>query len=403
MIEVKKTKIIISVMMILMISIIGIGDIAPVPVQPQYTPDQTGNITKLEIIPQYSNIRLQPGENKEIIVTVRNRDKKPANINTNIGIMNGFIDIGWITVTPTKAEIPVGKSAKFTIKVSIPKDASIGSSNIQIAFTDDILPNSEPIPSPIYLNAFQLSVDIWTPPKLQIMVPNINGQLEAGNKYDYDIQVKNIGDKDIGIDPMLGNDMYYGPYGISILTDKSITIKAPKSIHAGEIGTIKIHIDVPKDARGFYNNYIDLGADDPSIREGEARISLSFNIWTQPKEPFIKKFTLDNNSDITIEITSNYYNFPMSIGEWKEPSFKTTIVGPEGEADLHMTKTVIKGNINMGSDKPPWETDTNSYQEMGNQYIFTYKTVGSKGEWKLKILPENTPGFDYSIIIGDNK
>lgn len=429
MVEIKKTKVIISMMILMMAFIIGIigigvatpvqpkdnvpeqiigaGDVTPVQPKDNVPPDQTGSITKLEIIPQYGNIRLQPGESKEIIVTVRNRDEKSVSINTNIGIMNGYIDIGWITVTPTKTEIPVGESKKFTIKVSVPKDASIGGSSIQIAFADGILPKpySEPIIPPIYNNAFQLSVDIWTPPKLQIMMPYINGQFEAGNKYDYEIKVKNIGDKEIGINPKLGNDMYYGPYPIPILADKYITIKAPNSIRAGEIETIKIHIDVPKDTRGYYNNYIDLGADDPSIREGDARISLSFNIWVQPTEPFIKKFSLDKKSDITVEITSNnYYNLPMPIGEWKEPSFETNLVGPEGEAGLQLTKTIMKGNVNMGSDKPILETDSNSaYQEMGGQYIFTYKTAGSIGEWKLKVLPKNVPGFDYSIIIGDNK
>ena len=311
MVKIKKATIIISIV-ILVISILGIGDITPV--KPQYTPGQTGNLAKLEIIPQYSNIRLQPGENKEIIVTVRNMGERSASINTNVGVISGYIDIGWINVNPTKTEIPVGESAKFAINVSAPKDASIGSSNVQITFDNGSLPSpyAEP-PLPMYINAFQLSVDIWTPPKLQIMVPYINGQFESGSAYDYEIKVKNIGDKEIRIDPRLGSDMY-GPYPVPILTDKSITIKAPKSILAGETGTIKIHIDIPKDARGYYNNYIDLGADDPSIREGDARISLSFNIWKQPKEPFIKKFYLDKRSDITVELTSNYYNFPMPLG-----------------------------------------------------------------------------------------
>ncbi len=394
MVEVKKTTIIISII-ILMTNILGIGDITPIPL---YTPDQTGNLTKFEIIPQYSNIRLQPGENKEITVIVRNRGEKSANINTNIEIMNGYyIDIGWINVTPAKTEIPAGESTKFIIKVSIPKDASIGSSDIQITFADGS------IPQPIYINAFQLSVEIWTPPKLQIMMPYINGQFEAGNIYDYEIKVKNIGDKEIKIDPRLGDDIY-GPYPIPILTDKSITIKAPKSILAGEIGIIKIRIDIPKDARGYYNNYIDIGADDLSIREGDTRISLSFNIWKQPKEPFIKKFSLDKKSDITVELTSNYYNFPISLGELKIPSFKTNIIGPNGETDLLITKTIIKGNINMGSDISPFATDSNfAYQDTGNQYIITYKTKGFKGDYKLKVLSKNIPGFDYSIIIGDNK
>jgi hypothetical protein len=398
MVKIKKTTIIISVV-ILVISILGIGDITPV--KPQYTPDQTGNITKLEIIPQYSNIRLQPGENKEIVITVRNMGGKSASISTNVEVTSGYIDIGWINVNPTKTEIPAGGSAKFAINVSVPKDASIGNSNVQITFDNGSNPYAGS-QLPMYINTFQLSVDIWTSPKLQIMVPYINGQLESGRAYDYEIKVKNIGDKEIRIDPRLGSDTY-GQYPVQI-SDKSITIKAPNSILAGETGTIKIHVDIPKDARGYYNNYIDLGADDPSIGEGDARISLSFNIWKQPKEPFVKKFSLDKKSDITVELTSNYYNFPIPLGERKEPSFETNIVGPDGYVDLLTTKTVLKGNVNMGSDVSQLITDSNvSYQDTGSQYIITYKAKGLKGDYRLEVLSKNVPGFDYSIITGDNK
>jgi len=55
----------------------------------------------------------------------------------------------------------------------------------------------------------------------------------------------------------------------------------------------------------------------------------------------------------------------------------------------------------MGGEIPPWEIDsTGIYQETGVQYMETYKIDGSVGEWKLKILPRNTQGFEYSITIG---
>ncbi|MDP2766216.1 MAG: hypothetical protein Q8O41_02020 [Candidatus Methanoperedens sp.] len=85
----------------------------------------------------------------------------------------------------------------------------------------------------------------------------------------------------------------------------------------------------------------------------------------------------------------------------KEPSFETTLEGPGGKVELNVTRVVIKGNVNMGGDLPPWEIDSASiYQEMGVQHIATYRTNGSPGEWKLSVLPRNTQGFEYSIIIG---
>jgi hypothetical protein len=373
--------------------------------------EQTGNFTKIDISPQYGNFRLQPGESKEITVTVRNKEKKAVSVKPNTVILpyDGYVvDTGWITVTPASAEIPAGGSQKFAIKASVPKDASIGNSGLQIAFTDEVMPTPYPQPFPNYIHAFQLSIDVWTPPKIQIMMPYISDQLEAGKEYNYEIKLKNTGDQAIGIDPKLGSDMYYGgPYGMMApaLTEDSITITAPLSIPAGATDTVKIHVKVPADAKGYYNGYIDLGIDDPSVRDWEGRVQLNFNIWKQPAEAFVRNFSLKEAAPITIEISSNnYYSYPFPNGQGtnaKEPSFETSLEGPGGKAPLNVTKTVIKGNVNMGGDRPPWEIDSASiYQEMGIQYMVTYRTDGLPGEWKLSVMPMNTQGFDYSITIG---
>ncbi|VVB90014.1 Fn3-like domain protein [uncultured archaeon] len=386
------------------------GVSAPAPVTPAVA-EQTGNFTKIDISPQYGNFRLQPGENKEITVTVRNKEKKAVNVKPNTVILpyGGYVvDPEWVTVTPGSTEIPAGGSQKFIIKASVPKDASIGNSGLQIAFTDEVMPTPYPQPIPNYIHAFQLSIDVWTPPKIQIMMPYINDQLEAGKEYNYDIKLKNTGDQAIGINPKLGSDMLYGgPYGMTApaLTEDSITITAPQRIQAGATETVKLHVKVPSDAKGYYNGYIDLEIDDPSIRDWEGRVQLSFNIWKQPTENFIKNFSLKESVPITIEISSNnYYGYPPINGQGtnaKVPSFDTSLEGPGGKAPLNVTKTVIKGNVNMGGDRPPWEIDSASiYQEMGIQYVVTYRTNGSPGEWKLSVLPMNTQGFDYSITIG---
>ncbi len=376
--------------------------------------EQAINFTKIEISPQYGNLRLQPGESKEITVTVRNKEKKAVSVKPNVVMFpyGGYmVDTEWITVTPASSEVPAGGSQKFTVKASVPIDASIGNSGIQIAFTDEVIPTPYPQPVPSYVHAFQLSVDVWTTPKLQIMTPYISDQLEAGKEYDYEIKLKNTGNQATGISPKLGNDnMYYsGPYGITTpaLVDDSISITAPKSVPAGTTGTVKIHVKVPGDAKGYYNGYIDLGIDDPSVRDWEGRVNLNFNIWKQPTEAFVKSFSLKEAAPIIIEVTSNsYYGYPLANGQGsnantKEPSFETSLTGPGGKAELKVTKTVIKGNVNMGGDRPPWEIDSASiYQEMGLQHVETYRTDGSSGEWKLSVLPRNTQGFDYSITIG---
>lgn len=363
-------------------------------------------MTKLSIWPQYANVRLQPGESKDTIVTVKNNDNKSINVVPKITAMPyGPYVIGnnFVTITPNNVDIPAGESVKFTVNVTVPQDAILGSSNVQISFANDTVGILDPIPMsmPTYSGAFQLSIEVWKPPNLQISTPFINDQIEAGKEYDYDIKVKNIGNSAVTIDPILVSDMYYGPAGMPLtLTEESIIITAPDSIPSGSIETINVHVIAPADTVGYYNGYIDLTPDDPSVVQGEARINIGLSIWKQPIEPYVKSFIVEKVVPITVEVSSYYNIFPYSNTARGYPSFDTSIVGPDGNADLNITKTVIKGNVNMGIDKPLWD-NTKTYQETGNQYLVTYKTNGSPGEWKLNILPNNTQGFDYSITIGE--
>ncbi len=369
--------------------------------------DPTNDITKLDIIPQYGNIRLQPGESKETIVTVKNNNNTSVNVQPNIAAMSYgsyVIDTNWITITPNNVDIPAGESVKFTINVSIPTNATIGSSSVQIVFTNEtVLPTEI---QPIYTDAFQLSIDVWKLPNLQTSTQYLNDQIEVGKVYDYEIKIKNTGNNVITINPKVVNDVFYGTYGISapILTEDSINITAPDNISAGAIETINIHVNTPTDVTGSYNGYIDLVSDDPLVQEGEGRISLSFNIWKQPTESFVKNFSLDRLAPIKIEISSYYNQYPYIKTRREEPSFDTKIVGPEGDVILNATKTVIKGNVNMGSDSPSWvNNNVSTYNDIGIQQIITYNAVGSPGEWKLNILPNNTQAFEYSITIGEDR
>jgi len=375
--------------------------------------EQAINFTKLEISPPYINFMLQPGESKEMTVTLKNKEKKAVNVkpNTVLAPYGGYnVDPEWIKVTPDSAEIPAGGSQKFTIKVTVPTDASIGYSSVQIAFTDEIMPAPYPNPFPSYIHALQVSLDIWTTPKIQIMTPYINDMLEAGKEYDYEIKLKNTGKETINIDPKMSSDnnrYYGGPYGqmSAAFTDDAITISAPSNVPAGTTEIVKVHVKVPIDAKGSYNGAINLNIDDASIQVYEGMVQMSFNVWTQPAEAFERIFNLKEAAPITIEISSgtNYNPYGQGIGEnKKEPSFETTLVGPGGQADIKATKTLIKGVVNMGGQIPPWELDSKGiYQENGVQLIETFNVSGSPGEWKLKVLPKNTESFEYSILIGE--
>ncbi|MCZ7402031.1 MAG: hypothetical protein O8C61_07395 [Candidatus Methanoperedens sp.] len=378
-------------------------------------PEQAINFTKLEISPPYINFMLQPGETKELTVTLKNKETTVVSVkpNTILAPYGGYnVYPEWIKITPESAEIPAGGSQKFTIKVSVPVDASIGGSGVQIAFTNETMPSPYPSPFPNYIHVLQVSLDIWTTPKIQIMTPYINDILEAGKEYDYEVKLKNVGTETINIDPKMSSDnnrYYGGPYGqmSAAFKDDAITISAPSNVPAGTTEIVKIHIKVPVDAKGSYNGAINLNIDDPSIQVYDGMVQMNFNVWTQPAEPFERSFKLEEAAPITIEVSSGInYNYPyggQAIGaDRKEPSFETTLDGPAGKADIKATKTLIKGVVNMGGQIPPWELDSKGiYQENGVQLIETYKVSGSPGEWKLKVLPKNTESFEYSILIGE--
>ncbi|VVB85167.1 Fn3-like domain protein [uncultured archaeon] len=380
----------------------------PVPVREL----QAMNFTKLEISPGYGNIRLQPGESKEMNVTIKNKDNKTVSVRPNIVTMPGeyVLDSAWIRITPDSADIPAGGSIKFTINASVPEDATVGYYSAEIAFTDEEMPTPYPQPFPYYIHALQLSVEIWSSPKIQISTPYISDQLESGKEYNFEIMLKNTGDKAVGINPTLGSDVYYGgPYGVMppASMEEAITITAPANIQAGSTGIVKVHVRVPSDATGYYNGYIDLGIDDPAVREWEGRVSLNFNIWNQPTEAFVRTFNLTKAVPITIEISSSYYASPYVNSQGttsREPSFEITLENPSGVITrLNLTKRLIKGSVNLGSDSTilSGTTGNSMYQENGIQYIETYMANGQPGTWKLRVLPGNTQGFEYGITIGE--
>jgi len=380
------------------------------------------NFTKLEISPRYGNTRLKPGEDKEMSVTIKNKEKKPVSVKPGIVIPpygEYMMEKEWVSVTPGTADIPAGGSQKFTVKVTIPNDASTGYYNAQVAFTDEEIPSPYPQPIPNYVHAYQLSIDVWTPPKVQILRPYITDQLESGKEYDYIINLKNTADKAIPIEPKMSdqNSMNYGPYGTmeSAFTDEAITITAPKEIGAGQTAEVKVHVTVPEGAKGNYNGAIDLGISDLSVRDEWAdMVNLQFGVWKQASEPFVKSFTTDAASPVTIEVSSNllngllgYIGYPgTTSSSTKSPSFTVNLKGPDNKPiSLTKTKTLIKGGVSlggMGAIYPPWERESEGiYNEMGVQYVETFTANVPAGDNKLSVLPRNTQAFEYTITIGE--
>jgi len=392
----------------------AVSEISLPPATP--SPDIMENFTRLDILPSYAQLSLKPGESRETTVTVRNRDTKSVTLTPvvrSLPIGTPFIvDRSWITITPAKADVPVGESARFTVKATVPADTLRGSYNALVVFTDEQLPAPYPVSYPGYIHQMNLGLNVVSPPVIQIGTPYITDQLESGKQYQYHVDLKNTGNSAIRLNPKMGSDMYpvYGPSGIQdpALTDSAFSIHAPSSLPPGATGTLDVTVLVPAASSGYYNGYIDLGIDDPSLMEGEGRVMMNFAVWKQPPEPFVKTFTLDSSDPIAVELTSglSYTMPPVTSGmpagmPLRIPGFEASLTGPDGAVALSPALKIIRGSVNVGSDPAiaaPAQGGT--YQETNPQYVVTYTAAGKPGTWRLSVMPKNTQSFDYKITLG---
>lgn len=377
------------------------------------------DFSKLQISPRHSHTELMPGESDKVTVTVTNRDNKTISVAPKAisrPHSEYIFDEDWVTITPKTAELKPDAREEFIIEVTIPGDAECGYYGVQIVFTDDVVPTPYPTPYPNYINAFDLSINVWKEPVIQIQTQYIHDRIESDREYDYQIKLKNIGDEDIAIDPEMGSGSrhFHGPFGgiSSAFDDDAIAINAPDVVEAGETAVVDLHLSVPVGAKGGYQGELDLNIDDPSIDEWDGIVHLNFDVWNQPTEPYVRRFAAATADPVTIEITSNPYPYKYFMGmETKhdeDPSFDVKLAGPDGVVDPVLTTITYTGSVSLGTNSymfPPWEADSSEgmYHETGTSYTETYTVPGATGNWTLEILPHDVDGFGYTIWIGDKK
>ncbi|NOQ29034.1 MAG: hypothetical protein GQ566_02875, partial [Methanosarcinales archaeon] len=345
-----KIKTVCMILTFLLIAVAGIPAVAvaevhiPMPAAPpvMVSMEESSDLTdtdfqKLQISPRHSQTELMPGESDEITVTVTNKNNVTVPVNPMVvdqPYSEYIFDKDWITITPESAELGPDDEMEFTISVAIPEEADCGYYSLQVAFTDDVMPTPYPSPYPMYLNALDLHISVWKPPVIQIQPSYIYDQVESGKGYDYKVNLKNIGEEAIEIDPKLGGERWYG-YDMmaQAFENDAITIDAPSVVPAGGTATVTLHLSVPEGAKGRYEGGFDLNIDDPSIEEWNGMVHLSFEVWTQPTEPFVKTFAVGVAEPITIEIASQQYRHYTCGGESgggnaEDPSFDVTLKKP---------------------------------------------------------------------------
>ena len=411
-------------------AVVGTGVTSPVPEStpemwvvaegPSEIPDMPElKITMLRINPDWYDVELMPGDSDEITVTVVNPNNETVLVDPMV-IEDPYSDYpfdkDWITITPASAELgPDGGEEKFTIAVAVPDGADLGYHDLRIAFTDDAKPEPYPTPYPSYVNTFDLDVEVWKPPVVQILSSYIRDRVESGKGYDYAVTLKNTGDEDIAIDPKLVDVERYGWHDtVPAFEDDAITIGAPSSVPANGTATVNIHLEVPAGAKGRYNGEINLGIDDPSMGswdEEGGTIRLRLDVWEQPTEPFIKAFVTEIDSPIMILVESSRRKWFGACridggdGGDCEPYFDLTLEGPNGTATLAPTMITYHGSVSLsGRSKyvPPGEMEIDEvYQEDYTSYTEEYMADGAIGNWELGILPHYVEEFEYTVAIGE--
>jgi hypothetical protein len=311
------------------------------------------------------------------------------------------INESWINISPTNATVAPGAVQKFDIEENVSKDTESGEYRGQIAFTDDLLPNSTD-----YVNSMQLYTSVQAQPKIELQTNSIFDNVKVGKEYKYKINIKNVAGKDITVDPKLINSNLGYQQASQAFDNDAIKISAPSTIKAGEVTNMTICVQVPENATGSYNGNIDMHVNGEENLGINPQINLYFSLWQQPTVPYVKTFSTTTSTPITIEVTTSNYNSNMGgiriSPKDKEPSFDIELTHNSRPINMTHVKSVISGSPSFVGSNPMWANDNeNSYQDYPS-YVETYKVPGAIGNWQLNILPKNTNSVAYSITIGDS-
>ncbi|MHB8102456.1 MAG: COG1470 family protein [Methanosarcina sp.] len=372
---------------------------------------------KIKVDPAYKYLQMKPGDSENFTVTVENNDNKTIELKPRTLITpytENFVNESWISINPSEKALKPGEKEEFEVKVSIPKDANVGSYAVLIAFTEKVPEGDVAGYYQSFPGTMQLNVQVWIPPTVQILTPYVNDLVEAGKSYTYEVKLKNTGNQDIAISPELtegGGIIYYGSAASSTVSPptvpsstvsspavssptvsdstvssptvsdstvsdstvsssimspstgpaqafgkEAITVEAPEKIKAGQTDVVKLKLAVPGNAKGSYSGSLDLHINDPGISNG-GTVPLSFRILPVLKEPYETSFEARTDGPITIGITAYQYGYGMYTSGGNRdltPSFKVNLKDPSGNK---VTPTLINtkstGSINIVDDTYP--------------------------------------------------
>lgn len=356
--------------------------------------------TNNQVDPSFDSEYIIAGNKVSITASFTNKGNETITLTPKlVAIPNSQYNINedWVKFSPESATVAPGSIHKFEVIESIPENVESGTYQGQIVFTDDRLPNSTD-----YINSMKLSITVQSEPKIELQTTYLSDTVQAGKEYKYRVNIKNIADSDVTIDPQLTS--YNSGYGQAFSNDR-IEISAPSTIKVGESANMSIKIRAPENISGAYYGSIDMNVDEKPADGSNPQLGLSLNVWKQPVTPFVKTFNTVTNAPITVEISSEISNSALGLRvspKEEKPSFKLGLTRNSKNVNMAFLKSVESGTVNIGSSyQLSILADKNNYQNNNEHYAETYTVSGAKGDWKLSILPKNTNNFGYSIALGD--
>lgn len=363
-----------------------------------------GNSTSI-IDPQIYNTYLTAGSGAQFTVSFTNKGNETLVLTPKVVCVpdsDKNLDKSWVKISPANVKVAPGSKQKFDVEINIPRETLSGNYKADIAFTDDLVPDSTQ-----YANSMHLDLIVQALPKILLETQYVSDIVDAGKEYEYKIKIKNIASKDVTIDPKIpGFNNFYDPSYIPAFNSDAIEISAPSTIKAGEVANMTIKVKVPENATGRYSGSINMNVDGETSSDyaSNPQINLEFNVLKEPLVPYIKAFKTANEKPITVEVSAITNENPwLQAPKREKPSFELKLSRNNNPVNMTFVKSVESGNVNIGGYPSVWPIDDETiYQSFGDTYVETYTVPGTAGDWKLSILPKNMQSFGYSITVGDS-
>jgi hypothetical protein len=387
------------------------GNSAPAqgePASSQATPTESGdgNFTRLYIEDGYNSEELKPGETTTFNITVGNGEDRAVELNPRVvlpQVEGRPLQADWVTIEDADTTLEADEERTFTVTVSVPDDAELGQYRSLIAFTNQTVTYRRGQPErPVH--AATIGVEVFEEPTVEVVQRRYySPQIESGDSYTYEVEVRNTGEEAVPLNPTLETEeARRSPRQRNTVERSWFEIDAPNEVAPGENATVAVTVTPPESADvGRYDAEVDLGLEDPARPDrGDywQRVDLHFRVWEQPEEPFETAVQVSEETEtLTLRLSANQYE---PVADDAPADFDVTLVAPNGSTvEPERVQVTDSGNVDLGERRRPDARTQGPYASDGGNTEFVYRVESPEsGEWTARILPENTTNFDYEIV-----